>query len=77
MPLICRGCRRELLTEELSQTIAAKKFICPQCGARDAFELKPDPPADPTRPYELNAGDRRFLRSLAIASEPHKPKKET
>ena len=64
MALICRGCHRELLEEEMPADPTAK-MRCPQCQS-GKFIAVPDPPPVPSVPYELSVNDKRFLKKLGV-----------
>lgn len=68
MALVCRGCQRELLSEEMPDD-PRTKIVCPQCGASEAFVAVPDPAADPRRPYYLTTKDKKMLKSFRIKVE--------
>ena len=68
MALVCRGCYRELLEEEMPDDPRAK-LRCPKRKS-GKFIAMADPPAEPKVAYALNPNDERLLRRFRIKCEP-------
>jgi hypothetical protein len=51
--------------ERHSVWVQNAESACWKCRREEAVQAQPVP-ADPSKPYELNANDRRFLKSLRI-----------